>query len=238
MQTATRSRRVRIERGIYVQPNGKYAVCCRRAGKLRFRTVEGDLAKARLERTALIEAAELGVEPVSPRLRFGTVAGWWLDRFEARVLVGERHPRTLEAHRYQLEHNLLPVLGTRRIATLTVDDVAGVLLWLRRRSCAPKTSAAALATLHSVLHYARRHSWITVDPVAQLIWTALCQVGVFDRVRGGGRVRVLVGGPGRRARCRRCQSDDARIGYLRARFRAAGLRCLGASVPSVDGAHS
>jgi integrase len=168
MQTATRSRRVRVERGIYLQANGKYAVCCRRAGKLRFRTVEGDLAKARLERTALIATAELGVEPVSPRLRFGTVAGWWLDRFETRVLVGERHPRTLEAHRYQLEHNLLPVLGTRWVATLTVDDVAGLLLWLRRRSCAPKTSAAALATLHSVLHYARRHSWITVDPVAQL----------------------------------------------------------------------
>jgi integrase len=138
MQTATRSRRARVERGIYVQPNGKYAVCCRRAGKLRFRTVEGDLDKARLERAALIAAAELGVEPVSPRLRFGTVAGWWPDRFEAKVLVGERHPRTLEAHRYQLEHNLLPVLGTRRVATLTVDDVAGLILWLRRGRALPR----------------------------------------------------------------------------------------------------
>jgi integrase len=37
--------------------------------------------------------------PVSPRLRFETVAGWWLERFEAKVAAGERHPRTLEAHR-------------------------------------------------------------------------------------------------------------------------------------------
>jgi hypothetical protein len=40
MQPTTRSRRVRVERGIYLQPNGKYAVCCRRAGKLGFRTMK------------------------------------------------------------------------------------------------------------------------------------------------------------------------------------------------------
>jgi hypothetical protein len=31
--------RVRVERGIYRQPNGKYAVCWRHAGRLRFRTL-------------------------------------------------------------------------------------------------------------------------------------------------------------------------------------------------------
>jgi hypothetical protein len=39
-------RRVRVERGIYRQPNGKFAVCCRRAGTRRFRTVGFDLAEA------------------------------------------------------------------------------------------------------------------------------------------------------------------------------------------------
>jgi hypothetical protein len=34
--------------------------------------------------------------PVSPRLRFETVAGWWLERFEAKVAAGERHPCTPE----------------------------------------------------------------------------------------------------------------------------------------------
>jgi hypothetical protein len=32
-------RRVRVERGIYLQPNGDYMVCCRHAGTVRFRTV-------------------------------------------------------------------------------------------------------------------------------------------------------------------------------------------------------
>ncbi len=168
MGCPTRCGRARVQRGIYLQANGKYAVCCRHAGRLRFHTVEGDLARARGERAALIAAAQRGVVPVSPRLRFDTVAGWWLDRFEAKAAAGERHPRTLEAHRYQLEHNLLPALAARRIGAITVDDVADLLLTLQRQRRSAKTAATALATLHSVLHYARRHGWITVDPVAQL----------------------------------------------------------------------
>lgn len=67
------------------------------------RTVGFDLAEARTERVALVAAIEAGRVPVSPRLRFDTVAGWWLEHFEAKVIAGERHARTLEAHRYQLE---------------------------------------------------------------------------------------------------------------------------------------
>jgi hypothetical protein len=49
-------RRVRVERGIYLQPTGNYAVCRRHAGTLRFRTVGPDLVAARRERAALIAA--------------------------------------------------------------------------------------------------------------------------------------------------------------------------------------
>lgn len=142
-------RRVRVERGIYLLPNA-------------------DLALARLQREALIAAAEAGVAPASPRVRFATVAAWWLERFEARVAAGERHPRTLEAHRYHLEHHLLPALAPRRISAVTVDDVAALLGALRATGCSPKTAAGALATLHSIIRYARRQGWITRDPVDQL----------------------------------------------------------------------
>ncbi len=106
--------RVRVERGIYRQPNGKYAVCWRHAGRLRFRTVGFDVVEARRERLALIAATREGKVPVSPRLRFETVAGWWVERFEAKVAAGERHPRTLEAHRYQLDRHLLRRSGGGR----------------------------------------------------------------------------------------------------------------------------
>jgi integrase len=160
--------RVRVERGIYRQRNGKYAVCWRHAGRLRFRTVGFDVAEARLERLALIAATREGSVPVSPRLRFETVAGWWLERFEAKVAAGERHPRTLEAHRYQLDRHLLPALGRRAIAVVTVDDVAELLHELRRSGRSAKTSAGALATLQSVMRFARRCGWIVADPVGLL----------------------------------------------------------------------
>jgi hypothetical protein len=157
MGSSSSSRRSRVERGIYVQSNGKYAVCCRHAGKLRFRTVGFDLAVARRERAALITAAQRGSVPVSPRLRFDTVSGWWLERFAAKVAAGDRHPRTLEAHRYHLDNHLLPAFASRRIASITVHDVADLLLALRRERRSAKTIATALATLHSIIRYARRN---------------------------------------------------------------------------------
>jgi len=160
--------RVRVERGIYRQPNGKYAVCWRHAGRLRFRTVGFHVAEARRERLALIAATREGKVPVSPRLRFETVAGRWLERFEAKVAAGERHPRTLEAHRYQLDRHLLPPFGRRRIAALTVDDVAELLHQLRRKGCSAKTAAGALASLQSVMRFARRCGWVVADPVERL----------------------------------------------------------------------
>src|SRR5215211_6734090 len=122
--------RVRVERGIYRQPNGKYAVCWRHAGRLRFRTVGFELTDARRERLALIAATCAGKVPVAPRLRFETVARRWLERFEAKVAAGERHPRTLEAHRYQLDRHLLPGLRISELLGLVWDDVdfaAGVI---------------------------------------------------------------------------------------------------------------
>ena len=160
--------RVRVERGIYRQPNGKYAVCWRHPGRLRSRTVGFDLSEARRERLALIAATREGQVAVSPRLRFETVAGWWLERFEATVAAGERHPRTLETHRYQLERNLLPGFGRRAVAALTVDDVAELLHELRRAGRSAKTAASALATLQSVMRFARRCGWIVADPVERL----------------------------------------------------------------------
>jgi integrase len=168
MKSTARSGRVRVERGIYVQPNGKYAICAWHAGKLHFRTVEGDLAGARQLRAALIAALRRGTGSLRQPLLLSVVAGLWLDRFEAKGAAGERHPRTLEAHRYQLEHNLLPILGEREVAGITVDDIAALLSDLQRQHRSAKTAAAALATLHAVLHYARRHGWAVIDPVAQL----------------------------------------------------------------------
>jgi integrase len=115
-----------------------------------------------------VASIEARLEPVSPRLRFGTVAGRWLARFETKVAGGERRARTLEAHRYHLERHLLPVFGRRQISSIAVDDVADLLDALQGKGCQAKTVANALATLQSIIRFARRHGWITNDPVEHL----------------------------------------------------------------------
>ncbi len=66
--------RVRVERGIYRQTNGKYAVCVMIDGRPSLRTVTGDLEQARIERELLREAAHNGLLTLWPRLTFGAVA--------------------------------------------------------------------------------------------------------------------------------------------------------------------
>jgi integrase len=111
---------------------------------------------------------EAGQVPPSPRLRLDTVAGRWSARFEAMVAAGERHRRTYEAHRFHLDHDILPRLGHRRIGSLGVENVADLIGELRAAGRSPKTTANALATLQSVLRFARRRGWITADPVELL----------------------------------------------------------------------
>lgn len=50
-------RRVRVEQGIYRQPNEKYAVCFMVDGKPTFRTVGYELDAERRERRTFVEAA-------------------------------------------------------------------------------------------------------------------------------------------------------------------------------------
>jgi integrase len=168
MPQTSSPRRTRVERGIYRQPNGKLAVCARRAGRLHFRTAGRDLGAARRARAELVAALAAGRVPASPRLRFDTVAARWSERFAAMVAAGERRPRTYEAHRFHLDHDLLPRLGRRRIALLGVEDVARLIIELRAAGRSPKTTANAIATLQSVLRFARRRGWITANPVELL----------------------------------------------------------------------
>jgi integrase len=168
MADGTKPRRTRVERGIYRQANGNFAVCARRTGRLHFRTAGTDLVAARRAREDLIAALAAGRVPASPRLRFDTVTARWSERFESMVAAGQRHPRTLEAHRFHLDHDLLPRLGSRRIGSIGVEDVAGLITELQAAGRSAKTTANALATLQSVLRFARRRGWILADPVELL----------------------------------------------------------------------
>ena len=110
MAPAENRRRTRVERGVYRQPNGNYAVCARHAGRLHFRTVGRDIEAARRAREELVAALAAGKMPASPRLRFDTVAGWWLARFEAKVAAGNDTPARLRPTATTSSTTCCPVL--------------------------------------------------------------------------------------------------------------------------------
>jgi hypothetical protein len=163
------SRRVRVERGIYRQKNGKYAVCVRVDGRARFRTLQAaTLVEARAQREVLQRAGRLGDLPLSPRLTFAEVSGRWLAEFEAKVTAGERRDRTLDLYRSQLHRHLLPRLGRRRLALITADDVVAVMRELQADGLSPWTIKRILGALSCVFTFALRRGYIATHPFHRL----------------------------------------------------------------------
>src|SRR2546430_14856862 len=117
-------RRRRVARGIYEQPNGRYAVCVMIDGQPRFRTLSAaTIGEAQRQRELLQVMGRIGELPLSPRITFAEAAERWLADFEAKVAARERRDRTLDLYRSQLRRHLLPRLGRRRLALITPDDV-------------------------------------------------------------------------------------------------------------------
>src|SRR6185312_11331663 len=137
-------------------------------GRPRFRTVGYDLELARRQRETLARAASFGVLACAPRLDFAKLAGWWVERFKRRVAGGQRRERTLEAHLYQLNRNLLPSLGSRPARSITVAELAALVEALRSQGRSERTIAGALHTLHNIMRFAVRNEWIAENPVAKL----------------------------------------------------------------------
>ena len=90
-------RRVRVEQGMYHQPNGKYAVCFMVEGKPRFRRSAMTWMPPASSAPAYIDATRWGIVPASPRLRFARVAGWWVERYARGSKPASGVERTLDA---------------------------------------------------------------------------------------------------------------------------------------------
>jgi integrase len=169
MPSSGDSRRVRVERGIYQQSNGKYAVCVRVDGRARFRTVEATtLEEARGQRELLQSAGRRGELPLSPRLTFAEVAACWLAEFEAKAMAGERRDRTVDLYRSQLHRHLLPRLGRRHLVVITVDDVVAVGRELQAAGLSPWTVKRILAALSCVFTFTLRRGYINAHPFDRL----------------------------------------------------------------------
>src|SRR5712691_3340045 len=177
MPSSGGSRRVRVERGIYRQTNGRYAVCVMVEGRPRFRTIDaGSLSGARRQRELLKSIARAGELPLSPRLTFAEMAERWLAEFGAKVIAGERRDRTLDLYRSQLHRHLLPRLGRRRLALITADDVVALMHELQADGLSPWTIKRILGALSCVFTFSLRRGYIATHP-------SIASSGMSGRIR-------------------------------------------------------
>ena len=164
-----RWRRVRVERGIYLQPNGLYSVCVTIDGKPRFCVLDArTIDEARRQRDIRRRAARGELLPASPRLTFGEVARRWIGEFEAKIAAGERRERTLEHYRGALERHILPRLGHRRLQLIGPDDLAAFVSELRGEGLSGWTINGLLVPLSCVFNFAVRRSYIASNPLRRL----------------------------------------------------------------------
>ena len=159
-------RRVRVERNIYRRSTGTLEVGYRDStGRQRWLTVDGGVKAARAVRDDLLARRGRGerVQP-NPTLRFGEAADAWLAG-----QVAELRPATQASYANAVTNHLRPRWGTRRLDTITVEDVAALVRDLRSEGKAEWTIAGVLKTASRTFKFAkRRMNWHGQNPVIEL----------------------------------------------------------------------
>jgi integrase len=157
-------RRTKIDRypGVYRSVSGRYEIAYRDSdGKLRFKAVGTNLQDAVAARAEIVGKVRKGVRVAPVKLTFQAWSGQWLDGLSKR-------PRTIDAYRYALDRHLLPRFKNRRVADITVDDVAKLIREMEQAGYAGWTTMGALSTLSGCLGKAKRRGLIPVNPVSEL----------------------------------------------------------------------
>jgi integrase len=160
-------RRIRVERNIYRRPSGVYEVGFKDGGgKQRWRTVDGGIIAARAVRDELLARRAHG-ERVAPdaRLRFGDAANRWL----AGPVVDLR-AATQACYRDAVAQHLLPRFATRRMDTISPDDLARLVRELRAEALSESTIVIVIGVTNRIYRYAaRRLGWLGTNPVSLML---------------------------------------------------------------------
>ena len=183
------ARRARVERNIYRRQDASghivHEVGYRDStGRQRWRTVEGGIMAARAVRDDVLGRKGRGerVQP-NPRLRFGEAADAWLAG-----QVAELRPATQAIYTNAIETHLRERWGRRRLDSITVEDVAGLVRELRRAGKAEWTIAGVVKAANRTFKFAkRRMNWHGQNPVLEL------EKGERPKVSAAARRPIFVG---------------------------------------------
>jgi integrase len=158
------ARRVRVERNIYRRPTGVFEVGVKDgAGVQRWRTVDGGITAARALRDELLAQRGRGERvAANPRLRFADAAERYLDGPVVALRVTTR-----DSYRNAVERHLLPRYATRRLDSITAEDLAVLVRALRSDGLSESTIVIVLGVTNRVYrHAARRLGWAGTNPIS------------------------------------------------------------------------
>jgi integrase len=169
MSTPKASRRTRFESGVYtrITKDGKtvFEIGWRDAqGKQRWRIIDGGISAARAALTAEKARRARGEKVTAdPRLKFNAAAdAWWAAR------AVRLRPATQNAYSAGLKH-LRAEFGNRRMADITVTDVAAFITTQKVSGFKGWTIKGHLTVLGSIFTYSARHlGFVGTNPVSLL----------------------------------------------------------------------
>ncbi len=163
MTTAKRRVRVKGATGVYRSVSGKYEIAFRDSdGRLRFKTIDGSLEDAKNERATIVSRKASGERVAPSRITLDEYAEG--NYFPSLTL----RPRTITIYRNSYRLYVKPTLGSKRLESITVDDVAKLIAKLGREGFSAWTIRGALTPISRIFATAERASLIQRNPVRQL----------------------------------------------------------------------
>ena len=157
------SRNANGEGSIYARQDGRYAGAAyviTRDGARRRRTVYG---KTRREVAAklrtLQEQSAQGIPAYDRGMPLRDYLAHWLDAVAAEKVSA----KTLVNYRLFVNRHIVPVIGDKRIGTLSSDDVRALIAAKRKEGFAPRTVRQMHATLRVALQHAVRERLVPAN---------------------------------------------------------------------------
>jgi integrase len=167
-----KEKRARVERGLY-KVGDVYWACATPTGarKPQWRRLgQVGVQEARRKRDEFAYRVKTGqAAPSSRRLTVRELADEWLQYLEQLVQAGELRPRTLESYRTGVRLHWLPALGSRRVESITAEDLVSWHEAQRRAGAAHWSIRARWVAFRGLLGYGVRTGVIAANPADALL---------------------------------------------------------------------
>ncbi len=138
-------------------------------GRWRMKTLKAETrTDAKAERDGILTKVRAGEIASDTAVTVAQLASEWIESFRARVVAGERAPRTLERYQLNLNKHVLPYLGAKKTAAVRVEHVLALDDQLRVKKLSPWTRRGVQVVLSRLFAFGVRRNCCTRNPVRDL----------------------------------------------------------------------